>query len=473
VTRLVDRLIRRDQGYWEGQASGAAVLTTSYAGPDREPVLPQLAAYAQGANASNSPVFAASLVRMALFAEARFQYQALDDAHLFGNTSLAKLEKPFGPDTTTGDLLARMEQDAFLGGNAYIWDAPGEDRLIRLRPDWVTIVSEVVHVDGGGWFRRPTGYFFEPPKSLFSPDEGFLVPAGEVVHWAPVPDPQADFRGMSPLTPVVRDVQGDDQMATFKIRYLQHDATPNMVIRYAQRLQPGTVDAIRERVSARYGGPDNAGRTLILDQGADLTLAGNSLSQMDFGAVQAVGTERILAACSVPGVLVGLEPLRGAGRGYEESLKKLANIWARPQWRSVCGALSKIVDVPGGNRLWYDTADIQALQDGEMERGQAALVRMQALLAAVQAGYTHESAIAAVDSMDLSQLKAGGAGTPASSSPVQHLLPQAQPGATAEPLPATLPRLGVGSTSPGDGGNSTRPTPRPASARRAEGNGHA
>ena len=32
-----------------------------------------------------------------------------------------------------------------------------------------------------------------------------------------------------------------------------------------------------------------------------------------------------------------------------------------------------------------------------MERGQAALVRMQALLAAVQAGYTHESAIAAVD----------------------------------------------------------------------------
>ena len=196
---------------------------------------------------------------------------------------------------------------------------------------------------------------------------------------------------MSPLTPVVRDVQGDDQMAAFKIRYLQHDATPNMIIRYAQRLQPGTVDSIRERVQARYGGPDNAGKALVLDQGADLTVVGNNMTQMDFGAVQAVGTERILAACSVPGVLVGLEPLRGAGRGYQESMQKLANIWARPQWRSVCGALSQITDVPPGNRLWYDTADIQALQDGEMERGQAALVRMQALLAAVQAGYTHES----------------------------------------------------------------------------------
>jgi hypothetical protein len=37
-----------------------------------------------------------------------------------------------------------------------------------------------------------------------------------------------------------------------------------------------------------------------------------------------------------------------------------------------------------------------------------------------------------------------------------------------------MPRLGVGSTSPGDGGNGSRPTPRPASARRAleEANGH-
>jgi len=115
VVRLLDRLIRRD-GYWEGMASGASVLTTSYASPDREPVLPQLAAYAQQANSSNAIIFAALLVRMRLFSEARFQYQAKDDKHLFGNTSLARLEEPFGPETTTGDLLARMEQDAFLSG---------------------------------------------------------------------------------------------------------------------------------------------------------------------------------------------------------------------------------------------------------------------------------------------------------------------------------------------------------------------
>jgi hypothetical protein len=273
---------------------------------------------------------------------------------------------------------------------------------------------------------------------------------------------------MSWLTPVYRDVAADDGLVKYRIKYLENNASPNLLIKYAQKLQPGTVDSIRERMQARYGGADNAFKTLVLDQGADATVIGNSLQQMDFSGVSAVGIERILAAGAVPGVLVGLEPLRGAGRGFQESMQKFANMWARPQWRSFCGAFSQVMDVPAGNRLWYDTGDIAALQDGEMERGQAALVRAQALLALVQAGYTHESAIAAVDAMDLSQLQAGGVGTPGSSQPVQHMLGQpGQPGATADPLPSSMPRLGVGSTSPGDGGNNTRPTPRPASARRA------
>jgi len=473
--RLIDRMLSRRAGYWEGMASGAAVLTTSYSGtPDKEAVPPQLAAWAQSANTASAVVFSATAVRMALLSEASFKFQAKDDKHLFGNTSLAKLEEPFGPNSTSAQLLSRMEQDASWAGNAYIWDPPGEDRLVRLRPDWTTIISELVHAPGGGSYRRKIGYWWEPPKGVLDQGEGQMFNAAEVVHWAPIPDPAADFRGMSWLTPVYRDVMGDDGMTKYKIKYLENAASPNLLIRYQQKLQPGSFDRIRERVQARYGGVDNAYKTLVLDQGADTTVIGSNLQQMDFSNVASAGTDRILAASMVPGVLVGLEPLRGAGRGYQESMQKLANLWARPQWRSVCGALEQVVDVPGGNRLWFDTSDIAALQDGEMERGQAALVRAQALLALVQAGYTHESAIAAVDAMDLSQLQAGGAGTPASAQPVQHMLPQAQPGATATPLPATNPRLPTGSTSPGDGGNGSRPIPRPAAARRAitGANGH-
>src|SRR5712691_7573005 len=178
---------------------------------------------------------------------------------------------------------------------------------------------------------------------------------------------------------------------------------------------------------ARYSGPGNAFKTLVLDQGADVTVIGNSLLQMDFSGVSAAGAERILAAALVPGVLVGLEPLRGAGRGYQESMQKFANIWARPTWRSACGALKKLVPgLPSGARLWFDTSDIAALQDGELERGQAALVRGQALLTCRQAGYTRESAVSFVQSGDVSQLRPDPAAAVPGAGAVQHMLGQAQ-----------------------------------------------
>jgi hypothetical protein len=453
-------------------ASGAAVLTTSYGSPDHEAVLPQFTAWAQKAHAGNSVVFSAFLIRMMLFSEARLCWQALDDKHLFGNTDLSIFEHPWGPDSITGNLLARMEQDAGLAGNAYIWAPPGEGRLVRLRPDWTTIISELVAVENGtgkpGYYRDKIGYWFEPPKGVTDQGKGFFVHAAEVCHWAPVPDPQADFRGMSWLTPIVREVASDDGLTQYKIRYLENSASPNLLIKYAAKLQDATVDKIRERMAARHGGVDNAFKTLVLDQGADVTVIGNSLAQMDFSNVSAAGTERILAASMVPGVLVGLEPLRGAGKGYLESMHKFADLWARPQWRSVCGALGQLVTVPAGNRLWFDTADIAALQDAAMERGQTALVNMQAILTARQAGYTRESITVAVTSGDITKLQPDPAATPPAGQPVQHMLPQSQPGATASPLPAgTQARLPLGSVSPGDGGNGTRPAPQLSAGRRS------
>ncbi len=466
--RLWDRLIRRDAGYWEGMASGAAVLTTTYGSPDREAILPQLSKWAQAAHGSSAVIFSAMLARLAMFTEVRFQLQALDDKHLFGNTSLSVLEHPW-PDGTTGELLARAEQDVSLAGNSYVWAPPDDARLVRLRPDWTTIISELVQVPGGGQYRSKVGYWVEPPRGVLNQGKGQFYPAEEVAHWAPVPDPAADFRGMSWLTPVYREIQGDDGLTQYKIKYLDNAASPNLLLRYTQKLAPATLDRIRDRVTARYGGAGNAFKTLVLDQGADATIIGSNLTQMDFANVTAAGEQRILAASGVPGVLIGLEPLRGAGRGYQESMQKFANLWARPQWRSVCGAWAKLIpDLPAGNRLWFDTSDIAALQDGNLERGQAALVNMQAALTARQAGYTHESIVAALTSGDMSKLVVDPNAPVQGAVQQQHMLGQpGQPGVTATPLPPASGRLPVGSVSPGDGGNHTSPLPKQlASARR-------
>ncbi len=469
MTRLIDRLIRRDAGYWEGMASGAAVLTTTYSGsPDRESILPQIQMAAQQANGSNSVVFSAMTVRMMLLAEAVFKLRRAEDGSLYGSdASLHILEHPW-PEGSSGELIARMEQDAGLAGNAYIWAPPGEGRLVRLRPDWVTIISELVRTASGGWYRRKVGYWHEPPKGVTDQGEGFEVAAAECCHWAPLPDPYANFRGMSWLTPVHREVTGDNGLTGYKIRYLQNDASPNLLIKYAQKLQPSTIDKIRERIQARYGGPDNAGKTLVLDQGADATIIGNSLAQMNFDTVQAAGAERILAAAGVPPLVVGLESIKGAGKSYEEVIRRFADLTLRPEWRSMCAALETITPaIPAAVRLWTDTGDIAALQDGLQVQAQVSLVRAQALLTLTQAGYDRDSAVKAVDSGDITLLQPDPAAAAPPAGNVQHLLPQAPgSGPGVEPLPSSQPRLAVPSTSPGDGGNLTRPAPRLASARR-------
>ena len=471
--RVWDRLIRRD-GYWEGMASGAAVLTTTWGAPDKEAILPQVASWAQQAHGSDAVVFSAITSRMLLLSEGEFQYQRRNDRQLFGDQNLGILEHPFGPVSTSSELIARAEQDTSVAGNAYIWAVPGagedEQRLVRLRPDWTTIISELVRVPGGGSYRRRLGYWVEPPRSAMGEGQGEFYPSEEVAHWAPIPDPNASFRGMSWLTPVYRDINADSGMVAFKVKYMENAATPNMILRYPVKLHPGTIDSVRERMAARYGGVDNAFKTLVLDQGADLTVVGSNLEQLDFANVAQAGAERILSAAKIPPLVVGLEPVKGAGKSYESVMRHFADTWARPTWRSLCGALEAVV--PGlprpGVRLWIDTNDIAALQDGEQVRAQVTLIRAQALLALQQAGYTADSAVTAVEAGDMSQLVPASVppGLPAGN--VQHLLPQpGQPGATATPLPpGSTPRLPVGTVSPGDGGNQTRPTRRPASVRR-------
>src|SRR5262249_14531191 len=156
---------------------GAAILTTTYGSPDREAVLPQFAGAAQNANAGNGVVFAAIIARIMLLSEARFQFQRTSDKNLFGDPRLRVLEPPW-PDGTSAELIARMEQDVSLPGNAYIWDAG--DRLVRWRPEWVTIISQVTHGLQGP-YREVVGYHHEPPKDAqpaYGPPQD--VPAAEI-----------------------------------------------------------------------------------------------------------------------------------------------------------------------------------------------------------------------------------------------------------------------------------------------------
>lgn len=412
--RLIDQLISRyGSTFWEGEASAAAVLTTTYGSAGQEAILPQLAGFTRGAYRDNGIVFGAILARLMLFSEATFVFQDRTDGHLFGanetdnrrSTALRKLENPW-PNGSTGELLARMIQDADIAGNAYIWDSGTQ--LVRRPPEQMTIVSQETSDGHGRSYREVVGYYWDPnPIGTGQPSkDAQYYDVSEVAHWTPIPDPEANFKGMSWMTPIIREITADTALTDYKLKYLENAATPNMLVKYKQKLLPETIDSLRDRMQARYGGKNNAFKTLVLDQGADMTVVGNSPEQMNYTTVQAAGENRILIASGVPGIVVGSKEglMAATYSNYQQAMRRFADITMRPLWRSACDCLSTIVAVPPGARLWFDLADIAALRQGEKELADTTLVKAQAA-GELMKFYEADSVVLAVESGDFSLLK--------------------------------------------------------------------
>jgi phage portal protein BeeE len=382
-------------------AAQAYAYGFSYGTPNAERVEPTFAQFAQLGYGGNSIVFGLINKRLKLFSEARFKYRNLADKRLFGGPGLFPLEKPW-PNGSTGDLLARMEQDASLAGNAYVRDA-GE-RLERLRPDWVTIISLIKVDELGRSYREVVGYLYDPVEDGERGIE--FYPVDEVAHWAPIPDPLANFRGMSWLTPVLREINADTQMTQHRDSYFRNAATPNLILKYAIKLSTQQKADLRDAVAAGHAGPDNAFSTMVLDEGADPMIVGAQLTEV-FAAVQAAGENRIAVASGVPAIVAGLKEGLAASTlaNYDSAVRAFADLEMRPNWRSACAALESLVTVPAGAELWFDTSDVAALQPALKDAADAFGVDASTAASLVQTGYTPDSVVTALHARDMSLLK--------------------------------------------------------------------
>ena len=327
-------------------------------------------AYASQGFAGNSVVFACLLARMQLLAQAEFRFQNIVERRLFWQGEREILETPW-PNGTTADLIARMLQHADLAGNAFVRRAG--DQLVVMRPDWTDIVGvEVIdgYDDDGNpkIHREVLGYLYSeggPGKS-----DPVFYDVTEVAHWTPLPDPLARWRGMSWLTPVLREINADTAMTQHRQTFFDNAATPNIMLKYQQRLTPDHLERIRAQWNARYAGPRGAGSTVVLDEGADFTVVGQSFEAMRFNDVQAAGEARIASAAGVPAIVAGLQAGLDAATysNYASAIKAMSNGTGAYLWRSLCSSLQKLVAVPGGSRLWWDQTNIPALQENEKDR---------------------------------------------------------------------------------------------------------
>jgi phage portal protein BeeE len=361
------------------------------------------------------------MVRALVLSQARFTFRNLPSARnprkLFGNRDLSVLERPW-PNATTGELVARMEWHAGLAGNAFVtsWE-PG--RLRVLRPDWTAIVygsnlepDDPAHALDG----KILGYVYRN-GGLYGGDNSAelrVIFPDQMAHWSPLPDPLNAGLGMSWLTPAIRDIQGDLLATQHKISFLSNGATPNMVVKgltgpNGQIPTKAQFDDIVDMMESRHAGITNAYRTLYLTAGADATVVGSNLQQMDFTGVQGRGETRISVLSRVPAPLLGIsEGLAGSSLNagnFGMARRMFADTWVYPALQDLAAALAPLVKVPADAELWFDPADMPILREDAKDAAEIESVKASTIVSLAMGGFTRSSAIAAVIGQNMTLLQ--------------------------------------------------------------------
>ncbi len=347
---------------------------------EKEMIDSDFVGYVEQAYKRNGIVFACMLARQLVFTEARFLFQQMSKgrpAELFPDASLRLLERPW-PNGTTGELLARMEQDAGLAGNFYATAVGnGADRRVRrMRPDWCTIITGSPSDDPFDLEARPVGLIYEPRPASARRSKPVLLLARDVCHFSPIPDPLAQWRGMSWLTPVIREVQADSAATTHKLKFFENGATTNFVATYDASIGKDRFLEYVEAFKEAHEGVNNAYKTIHLGGGADVTTVGADMRQLDFKLTQGAGETRIAAASGLGAVMVQLsEGLAGSSLNagnFGAARRRAADMFFRPMWRMAAASLESLVPPRDGTRLWYDDRDVAFLRE---DAGDAADIR--------------------------------------------------------------------------------------------------
>ena len=357
---------------------------------------------------SNGIVFACMAVRQRIFSEVTFRFASLNNGKiggLFGNPSLALLERPW-PNGTTGELATRMIQDVDLAGNFFA--VKHGDRLYRREPDKTSIVLDGNPLEDE--FVNIVGYVYQPqgkqgPTFTYTPDQ--------MCHWSPLPDPLHSYKGMSWLTPVLREIRADNAATDHKAKFFENGATPNMVVKFPPEIMnEEQFEKFKAKLNAEHAGASRAYKTLYLAPGADVEVVGKDFQQMDFSNTQGRDETRIASAAGVPAVIVGLkESLSGSSLNagnYSAARRNLADGTMRPLYRSAAAALETIVPAPqsiGPSKLWYDDSQVAFFREDRADAANIQQTQAATISAYIQAGFEPASVVAAVEAEDRSLLK--------------------------------------------------------------------
>lgn len=442
-----DRKQFTQPGFWQIDALRSALIGDSM--PDRERIGNDFEAYAAAAGKANGIVFACMYARLRVFADGNFLWRDREQGQLgafYDSDDLRMLRRPW-PGGTLTNLLSWMEVDASYAGNSYETTVddrgrygrasrggPGR-RIVRLRPDWVTLVIGSHSDDPYALDARVVALIYEPPTWSATGETRDRRPVvllpDEVCHYAPIPDPLSRFRGMSWLTPVLREISSDKAAVEHKLKHFEQGATLRTVVSLDKDVSPQAFQEFVTMFKAGHEGIENAYKTLFLGGGADVNVVGADMKQLDFRALTGAGETRIAAAAGVHPVVVGLsESLAGSSLNagnYNAARRNVADGTLNHLWSEAASSLEILFDRPGpAAELCIDKRDVAFVRDDSKDVAEIQQTRANALRALIDAGWDPDAAVRFVQSDDLTHLVGAHSGL---------FSVQLQPPGSSEPAP--------------------------------------
>jgi HK97 family phage portal protein len=349
---------------------------------------------ARNAYTISSTVHSAVNARQRVFSEVRFALRNLSNKDLTtDHPSLRLLERPW-PGGTGTELLKRMELDASLSGNAYVYKA-SRNRLQPLDPSKVEVITDGFELAGYTYW----------PDGIGNGRQVQILPE-EMAHWAPLPHPDYHYLGASWVEVVATELRTDIKMMRHQEKFFDNAATPNMYVKVKGTMKEESRVRLRQELERRYSGVSNAWKTLVMDNDASIERVGHSFKDMEYVDVMKSTEGRIASAAGTPPIILHIKAGLDASTysNYGMAMRAFADHLIRPNWNSVVAALEPIVNIPRGTELWFDDTDVAALRADKKEEASIQQTVASTIRTYLDAGFDPDIAVQAATNHDPSLL---------------------------------------------------------------------
>lgn len=284
---------------------------------------------------------------------------------------LALIQKP---NEAYGDIALWMVTALMFAifGNAYwliVRNSYGKPVELWWVPNWM--IEPKWPADGSAFISH---YEYRPGGGVLPED---LDPQ-DVVHFRHGIDPRNIRMGLSPLDGVIREIFIDLESSNFVASLLRNMGVPGVVISPKNGAMATTddVEATAAWFNQKFGG-DGRGKPLVMGAPTDVQSFGFNPQQLNMSEGRDVAEERVCACLGIPAAVVGF----GAGLQQTkvgatmEELRKLAwNNGVLPFARMLADELQRSllgefgVTLANGMTVFWDTSDVNALQEDEDKR---------------------------------------------------------------------------------------------------------